>query len=776
MMFQCIPGGARTTLHPLLRALPQAEGASRRQVSAEAVSQLFRDAGIDDQEVIAVFAFLLGAEGGGDELEGAGPDAVREKSVRAAQRCLAELCATGPLLLVVEDVHWIDPTSRHLLASALQVIASLPVLVLLTSRPEAGGHWQDLPNTRIMPLGPLGGPDARNVIIAKFPRQDELQGGAMLDLIEKVSGGVPLYIEEICQWASENLPSAREALTRSDSSNRLSAFETVVTARLAMLGAAAEVAGAAAAFGIRFGTQLLKAVLPALPADVVDAAIAELLKQGFVVQVSLAEPALYAFRHALVRETIYKSLLRAERQGLHGRIYAIVHGDRAAAPWIDSAALAEQAEGAGLLAEAVECLLAAGGGAAARSAMAEARQLLEHALALCRSMEDEDWRERLMLRTTALLGPVLTTSEGPGSEPAQRLYEEGIAIARRRPPAERATWFPVYWGWWFTGSDVNGARAHALLEEMRDVDNAEVQLQSRHCVWAIDFYLGRHGMCVTSVDEGLPLYELHPELRNPSHYGGHDTKVCGLAHRGLALWFEGRAADAVASLGEAKTWAAQTGHPGSMAHAAINSAMLAAYRRDFPQLRREIAGLRVLTGKNRMPTLEATAGILEGWCQGVEGDAAAGRDLMRRGLDVHRQLQTPEDYPVYCTLLAELLVLTGESKEALRLLDAIADEQAASGHVFWLAELHRRRAQVMALENAAPPDVEELLAASLEIATAQGAVPLLLRAYDTLLAFAPHSELVARYRASAGAARHLAADGMPLFGAAEAIVFPDRKA
>lgn len=775
MMFQCYPGGARTTLHPLLRALPQAEGAGRSRGSAAAVSQLFREAGIHDQEVIDVFAFLLGAAEGG-ELRDASLDVVREKSGWAARRCLAELCSTGPLLLVVEDVHWIDPTSRHLLASALEVIADLPVLVLLTSRPLAGAPWQDLPNTRIMPLGPLGGQDARSVIIARFPRQGELQGAAMLDLIEKVSGGVPLYIEEICQWAAENLPSAREALAMSDSSNRLSAFETVVAARLARLGAAAEVAGAAAAVGIRFGTQLLKAVLPAVSAEVVDGAIAELLKQGFVVQVSLSEPALYAFRHALVRETVYKSLLRAERQGLHGRIYAIVHADRAAAPWIDAAALAEQAEGAGLLAEAVDCLLAAGGSAAARSAMAEARQLLEHALALCRSMEDEDRRERLMLRTTALLGPVLTTSEGPGSEPAQRLYEEGIAIARRRPPAERATWFPVYWGWWFTGSDVNGERAHALLEEMRDVDNAEVQLQSRHCVWAIDFYLGRHGVCVTSVDEALPLYELHPELRNPTHYGGHDTKVCGLAHRGLAQWFKGRAADAIVSLQEAKVWAAQTGHPGSIAHAGINCAMLAAYRRDFPQLRKEIAELRLLTTRNRMPTLEATAEILEGWCTGVEGDAAVGRDLMRQGLDVHRKLQTPEDYPVYCTLLAEVLARTGETAEALRLLDAIADEQGASGHVFWLAELHRRRAQLMALEGAASRDVEKLLAASLEIAVAQGAVPLLLKSYETLLAFAPHSELAGQFRAQADAARLMTDDAVPLFAVAEVIAFPDRKA
>lgn len=775
IMFQCQPSGQRTVLHPLIQVIPKLDEGSGQRISAATINRLFRESGVYDREAIDVFAYLLGVEGAGKGLKDASFETILERSGWAARHCIEALCATGPLLLVVEDIHWIDQMSLQLLSEALQAIEALPILVVLTARPYPENSWPELPNTRVMALKPLEQKYARQMVVAKFPRYGEAAGAPMLDLIEQVSGGVPLYIEEISQWASENLHSVQDTLTNSRSPNRLSAFESVVASRLGQPGAFSEVAGAAAVAGIRFDVALLQIALPELTANDVDAAIAELVRQGFVVQVSLAEPARYSFRHALIRETIYKSLMRARRQGIHGRIYAAVQGNREIASWIGTATLAEHAENAGLLPEAIECLLAAGSESAGRSAMTVARQLLEHALGLCRDIEDTDRRESLMLRTMTVLGPVLTTSEGPGSEPAQKLYMEGIGIARKRPPRERAVWFPIYWGWWFTGSDVNGERAHALLAEMKDVDDAEVQLQSRHCVWAIDFYLGQHSSCVSSVEEALPIYEGNPRLQNPASYGGHDTKVCGLVHRGLSLWFTGQTSKAIASLNEAKTWAERTSHVGSIAHAAINSAMLAAYRRDLTQLRLEIAALRNVTEKNRLPTLAATAQILEGWCIGLEGDAVAGRDLMRRGLDIHRKLQTPEDYPVYCTMLAEILAKSGDAAEALRLLNSIVEDRGIAGHSFWLAELHRRRAHLMALGGAAPQDILTVLELSLETAARQHAVPLVLCSYETLSALQPTSQLVEKFKDRVEAARYDVDPAVPLFANPENIILTGAK-
>ena len=769
ILVQCHPSGTRTTLHPILQALPRDEEGGGRVTSLPDVKRLFRENGIYDEEAIDVLGYLLGAEEAGAGLKDAGLEAIREKADRAAVRCIEALCSEGPLLLLIEDIHWIDPTSLQLLKAALVAIETLPVLVVMTSRPTAERARLTLPHTRLMPLQPLASKDARNVIIAKFPKHAEAGGEALLELVEQVSGGVPLYIEEICQWAGENLQLAREALGKSQSPNRLSAFEAVVTARLAQLGPAAQVARAAAVAGFRFDAELLQKTLPDRTLADVAAGLQLLAGQGFVIEVSLSEPGLFGFRHALIRETIYKSLLRAERQGFHRSLYRAVDENRGLAPWIDLAGLADHAENAGLFPEAIECLLTVGAQNAQRSAMTEARQLLEHALALSNDISERAERETFMLRSMASLGPVLTTSEGPGSEPAQKLYETGIELARRRPAQERARWFPIYWGWWFTGADVNGERAHALLREMKDVESAEVQLQTRHCVWAIDFYLGHHGTCITCVDEALPLYEGHAELRNPAQYGGHDTKVCGLVHRGLSMWFKGHAAEAVSSMQLAKAWARETSHIGSMAHALINSAMLAAYRRDLPQLTIDIAELKELTAKNRMPTLLATAQILEGWQQGVSGELTRGLATMNQGLETHRKLQTPEDYPVYCTMLAELLMLNGEAAKAKTLLASLSDEKGDASHLYWKAEVYRRRAQVLALTNASEESVTEELAQSLRLAVEQGAVPLLLQSHETLQSFRAAMPLAARYQDEVDAARRVPDGDVPLFALPERI-------
>ncbi|TIS12563.1 MAG: hypothetical protein E5X07_39540, partial [Mesorhizobium sp.] len=113
-------------------------------------------------------------------------------------------------------------------------------------------------------------------------------------------------------------------------------------------------------------------------------------------------------------------------------------------------------------------------------------------------------------------------------------------------------------------------------------------------------------------------------------------------------------------MSEARRWAQQTGHVSSIAHACINDAMLSCYRRDFASLRDVIEDLRQLTALHHLPSLVVSAQIFEGWCDGNAGQLERGKDKMREGLGLHGQVQTPEDEPVYCAMLAELLARSGE--------------------------------------------------------------------------------------------------------------------
>jgi predicted ATPase/class 3 adenylate cyclase len=769
LLFQCLPGSSRATLHPLLQRFPKKDDADGPQLTASAVSRQFREQGIADAEVISTFSYLLGLQNQNKDLVDAEPDAIRKKANWAVRRSIEMLCAAGPLLAVVEDIHWIDPTTQQLLSEVSRYINDFPVLLVLTSRPTESSDWLEQKNLNVLQLKRLSSEGVQQAVRHFSYANNSPYLPEMLDLIARVSGGVPLFIEEMCQWVSENYQSASEALSKGNLQNQASAFEGVIEARLSALGSVGDIARAASIIGNKFDRELIAELLPEITLDTIGEGLETLSRVGFLIQVRATGAPLYGFRHALVQETIYNTQLKKQKRFLHSKLFMALSRNRELAEWIETSALADHAERAGLIESAVEYYIAAGDESADRSAMVEARQLLEHALQLCAEIEDKHKQDRARLSAITVLGPVLTSTEGPSSEPARKIYDDGVEIARRRPLDEKAQWFPVYWGWWFTGEEVNGERAHALLGELKDVDDPEVQLQSRHCVWAMDFYLGRHVNCIASVESGLPLYDRENRHNNPSLFGGHDTKVCGLAHGGLSFWFRGQPTRAVAMLAEAKSWAQETGHVGTIAHALNNCAMLNCYRRDFAALHSDIASIRELTNTHKLPSLAATAEILEGWCLGLEGQAERGRDMIRSGLAAHKRLQTPEDYPVYCSLLAEVMVLTGEIDAGLELLDPVIAGAEHTGHLYWLSELHHRKAQLMIKKHASPETIVQEFALCLATAFEHGAVSILLTAYDTLVASGLSPSLVAQYRANVEHAKLQADPGVQFFASAPPI-------
>ncbi len=769
LLFQCQPAGTRATLHPLMQRLTSFENEGSQGLRSSSVSRQFREQGIGDAEAIRIFSFLLGLKVPDQGLADADPDQIQQKTRWAVKCCLEQLCAAGPLLVVVEDAHWIDPTTRKILSDVSRDLSSFPVLVVLTARPGEDMGWIEPKVLSRLTLARLSAEGVQQAVRHRFPGASSSELAAMLDLIARVSGGVPLLIEEMCQWALENFDVAKEALSKGAARGQVAALENVIEARLNSLGPAGDIARAASVAGERFDDDLLAEILPGLDRAAVAQALERLARAGFLAQLRPVGAPLYGFRHALVRETVYNALLNKRKRALHEALFKAIEGNRELAPWISTPTLAEHAERAGLIEDAIAQFTAAGEESAARSALIEARQLLEHALDLSAQIEDEDSQDNARLAAMTALGPVLTSTEGPSSAPARKLYDDGIEIARRRPLEERATWFPIYWGWWFTGTEVNGERAHALLNELRDVNDPEVQLQTRHCVWVIDFYLGRHAACIESVESGLPLYGATPGSKFSMRFGNHDTKVCGLAHCGLSQWFRGWPSKAISMMDEAKSWAQESAHVTSLVHAYTNSAMLSCLRRDFEQLRRDVEDIHKLTAQHQLPSLAATADILDGWRLGIEENPAQGKAMIKSGLQAHETLQTPEDYPVYCSLLAELMVQTGDFDEGLQLIDSALAEGQTNGHVYWLAELHRRRAQLLMLAGRPEAMVIEELSKSLQAAKNQGAIPLLISAFDTLLALRLSPDLVAKYKVKVEEFKLQAEPEAALFAKSEAI-------
>ncbi|MBP1883225.1 ATP-binding protein [Sinorhizobium mexicanum] len=742
--FQCLPGGFRSTLHPLRNSFPGGMSEVGGQLTAAAVTNLFERNGIYDQEATEVFAYLLGAQGGNEYLSGSDPKAVREKAHRAVFRTLKAACQNGPIVVVVEDVHWIDPTSQDLLAEAAQVLRELPILLVVSSRPQsqatgyqpAGSpvHWLDAANPTRISLRALDRDETRLAIRARWPEHRLTMLPELFDVTERISGGVPLFIEEICQWASQNVGADTINLPESVKPSHVSAFENILDARLQHLGPARDVARAGAIAGSQFTLPLLHALLPDFSKKSLASAADTLCETGFLIRIRAPGRIAYGFRHVLIQETIYNALLRKQRQTLHRRLFGAVSQDHQVAAWIDTGELAEHAERAGLLENAIELFIAAGKERSSRSAMVEARQYLEHALTLADQMGDGHRVEPLQLSALVALGPILIGMVGMSSQPARQLYEKGVAITRRQPMEDQSKWFPIYWGWWLTGADFPAMHDRALEVQtmLAGVEDPEVRLQVNHCIWAIDFNLGHHRETQEAIEAGLALYDEQSAKTSRTLYGGHDAKVCGLGQLALSLWLTGRPKASDAALSQMIAFVDGIAHAPSKAHSLDTEAVSAFYRNDFQRLTDVAGRMAEFARRHEMQSLSGLSLLFGGWAEAHLQDLAGGHETFQSGLSLLKQLGTVIDLPIYLYMHATMLGLAGKHEPAIDVANEAIEKAKETHHAYWLPELHRCRAVLHAQAHAPHDIVAADLRAAMKIAEAQGAEALAERARQSI--------------------------------------------
>ncbi|MDI7862218.1 AAA family ATPase [Rhizobiaceae bacterium n13] len=739
VFFQCMPGGVRSTLHPLLHSFPDgfSENAVQQRLSASDVATLFARQGIDDPEVVDVFAYLLGATGRNESLSAKDPLAVRDKARQALSKALEAMCREGPIVLIVEDIHWIDPTSRDLLVEAARVLGQFPILLVVTSRPAPQVEWPEEWKLTHISMIPLDAEETRMAIEARWPQHRMAILPELLEVTGRISGGIPLFIEEICQWASENAGTDTIKLSGSASSTHVSVFEGILDARLYQFGSARELARAAAVAGSRFTPALLRALLPDFGKKALALAADTLCETGFLTRVRSHGTIAYSFRHALIQETIYDALLRKQRQGLHRRLFAAVRQDRQIAPWVDTGLLAEHAERAGLIENAVALFIDAGKENASRSAMVEARHHLEHALALCERLAPGTETEVLQLSALVALGPVLTGMVGQNSPPARKLYEDGVAIARRQPRENQPRWFPIYWGWWLTGSDflVMHDRALQVQVMLSGVDDPEIKLQVKHCIWAIDFNLGRHKETQHAITTGLALYDERSAETARTLFGGHDAKVCALGQLALSLWITGETQQSDEALADMVGFVDRISHVASKAHSLDTEAVSAFYRNDYDHLAAVTKRMGEFAETHEMQSLFGLSLLFSGWAEAHLHNLAAGHDTFRQGLALLRRLGAVIDLPIYLYMHAEMLGLAERYEAAIDVVTDAIKEAKETGHSYWLSELYRCRAVLRMKAGLRKDLAAEDFRTSIAIAERQEATALLQRTRRSIQEF-----------------------------------------
>jgi class 3 adenylate cyclase len=686
LRYYCSPLHQDSALHPFVAQFEHSVGFQHDDAPAQKLDKL--DALFDrlgtiaqDRALIAALLALPGAERYGPPLPA--PAERKRGTLDAIIRHLCALAHEQPLLLLFEDVQWIDPTSCELLDRIAELVPHLPALLLVTGRPEFDAAWTSQPRVATLALGRLDRGDCVALV-------GGIAGRALpADLVETIvrrGDGVPLFIEEVTRAVLEIEPGAPSAAVIPSS------LIASLTARLDRLGPAKEVAQIGAVLGREFTYELLAAVA-GRPDQELRAALERLSAAGLLLRRGAADQATYVFKHTLLQDTAYDALLRAPRRDWHARIAKTIATRFPEIAETRPAVLARHYTESGSPEDAITWWERAAERALAPSAHVEAVSHLKSALALLGELAAAGRHEREVRLRLKLVAPLVATT-GLASRESEENYVRITALTQQQAKLSREL-LHVLWG-----------RA-AMLVVRSDLDRAD-ELGELFVARAAAASLP-NGACI-----GLLLLSYAALLRgdmrrarrqfdrSQAHYvrearvvfPGYplDLHAAMLCHEALLLQQEGASDRAAARCAEALALA-KAGKPATAeAYVLLHVALTELIAGDRPRVAAAAERFAALTERIDLDYYRWHVEVLRGWVEAGSGTLDAGLARIRGGLELRHRYLANAWVPVYLLCQAELLLRSGSPDAALAVLDDCAAQMRALQQHYGEPELHRLRA------------------------------------------------------------------------------------
>jgi class 3 adenylate cyclase/predicted ATPase len=665
------------------------------------------------------------------------PEEQKLRTFEALLGQIAGLAERLPVLMVLEDAQWIDPTTSELFGLVIDRIQRLPVLLLITFRPEFTPRWTGSAHVTSLTLSRLGQRQGAQMV-------ERLIGGKSLpaEVLQQIllkTDGVPLFLEELTKTVLES-GMLTEAGGRYELSGSLPLLAIPATlhdslmARLDRLAPVKEVAQVGAVIGREFSHELLSAVAP-MSANQLGDALEQLVNSELVFCHGTPPGATYSFKHALVQDAAYQSLLKSKRQQLHARIAQVLEQspEAEAAPEV----LAQHFTDAGLYAQAVRYWHKAGELAAGRSANVEAIAHLGKGLELVAKLPDEPKRAEQEFALRLAVGGPLIATEGYAVAEVERTYGRAWALCDQL--GRSAELLPVLRGLWncyFVRGDFQ--RAHDLAEQL--VGLAEEQGEplrralARRARGATLFVLGRFADATASLNEGIAIedaVEAGDDLR--AHlllYTEHPGVVCRL-YSAWVLWFLGFPDRALERVDSGLALGQRLAHANSLAFAQNFAAVLHSFRREFNAALSRAEATIDLAGKHPLPQWLAEAIICRGFALVGLGQQIEGIAQLRTGLAAWNGTGCRLFDTQWLGFIAEAHVAAGQLQDALAALDRAGETAAATGERHYQAELYRLRGVVLA-KTSKNAEAAAWLQQAIDTAQGQEAKSLELRAATSL--------------------------------------------
>jgi class 3 adenylate cyclase/predicted ATPase len=714
-----------SAFYPVIGQLEHAAGIGREDAAetrlAKLVALVERNSS-DPQQDIALFCQLLGIDGGTRyppiELS---PRARMERTLAALFGQLVRLSARQPVLVTFEDAHWIDPSTHEVLQLAIERLQALPVLMVVTARPEFRPDWVGLPHVTLQTLNRLSRRE-RVVLIEHLTDGKPLPEQVLQQIVERTDG-VPLFVEELTQTVVES-GYLREGADRYVLYGPLPELALPATlqgsllARLDRLGAVRDIAQEAAAIGRDFNYELLAAVSGRNEAELVKG-LDQLVASGLVQQRGTPPAAIYNFKHALMQDAAYGTLLRARRQALHARIAEAY--DRRFRTIVETRpeVMAHHLAQAGFAERAIGFWLKAARIAIARGGAAEAVAQLQRGLALLGEVPDQDSRRRLELELQIALGNALTAATGYTGTRTDAAFRRARELCLELGDTEQLV--RVTWGQ-FTGLFAGGRQGPALvvaneLLAMSDRLGDAGGRQMGHASIAVSqLHLGGLAEARNHFERALTIDGAAE--REWTHLYGQSGRVTVLAYMSLDVLLLGLLDTARRLAEQSVEEARRLSHPTSLCFA--HSIVCRTYYllRDREALARHSAMVVRLADEHGLGLWRALGRIYAGWSRADAGAAGEGIALIRSNIARYRAAGAALSLPLYLASLASLEAAAGNHREALVLLGQ-AGTAGATGDEHWTSpEIHRLTGEVkwaMGEEAAAEQEFRTALGSAKEL-------------------------------------------------------------
>ena len=732
LRYQCSPYHVNSTLYPIIQQISLSSGFDRSDSTDVRLQKLESSLKVDQTDIsitVAILANLLSipAQERYSVLD-LNPDQIKQNTLNVLLNQLETFCESQPVVLVFEDLHWIDPTSSEFLASVVEAAKRLPLLVILTFRPEFNAPWVGEAHVSLLAFNRLN-PESVVGLMTGVAGGKPLPEELTQQVIEKTDG-IPLFVEELTQTIleSELVQEESDRYVLNGPLPPLAVPNTLqesLTARLDALAETRVVAQTAAALGREFSLQVLAAVMKKRLEEL-EPAILELLNSGLVVRIGSNS---LMFKHALVRDAAYTNLLRSRRKSLHGRIATVLERDFPELAMTEPELLAYHYTEANLADSAVGYWLRAGERALERSAYPEAIAHLNQGLELVKELSDENLRAKTEIALRMAIGvPLIWTSFG-GPEAAEN-YERARSLCMEFDEEEQL--FSAIWGLWFGLFLQSKAReavvfADQLLDLATNQGEEALQLQAHHCQWASRFSLGEHSKTLEHTERGIELYD--PAAHHPMTYtyGGHDAGVCCRQISSLVLWLTGYPEQAQQRINDAMRLAEKLGHLNTRIEAEFMGVTLSMMCRE-PDSALQWTNMMLDTCPlGEYDTYFQWATGAKGWATSLKNNSEEGRTALGAALESWLASGVCWTAPLLMPAVMEM-ARHGEIDKALEVAKTTLELARRDEATWFEPEILRVNAELKQLHS--PNNIEESeddLKEALDIARRQGARSLELR-------------------------------------------------